>query len=122
MLWMICGGAIMCKSNKQKIIALSTDEAEYIAAAAAAREGAWLKTRMEQLDYTVLSAPILHMDNQSAIAMAKQVTSGKRAKHIDVRYHYLNHLVNNDTLVITLCSVQQMFWNSVQFCLYVYGL
>ena len=109
MIWMICGGAIMWKSNKQKIIALSTAEAEYIAAAAAAREGAWLKTLTEQLDYTVLSAPILHMDNQSAIAMAKQVTSDKRTKHSDVRYHYLKHLVNNDLIKLEFVPTEDMY-------------
>ena len=109
MVWMLGEGIIMWKSNKQKIIALSTAEAEYIAAAAAAaREGAWLKILLEQLQYAILSVPILYMDNQSAIAIAKQVTSGKRTKHIDVRYHYLKHLVNNDLIKLEFVPTEDM--------------
>ena len=44
----LCGSCISWKSQLQSIVALSSTEAEYIAATEAAKEGIWLKGLLEE--------------------------------------------------------------------------
>jgi hypothetical protein len=63
--------AISWQSQKQKVVALSTCEAEYIAAATACCQGIWLACLLKELTGEELRAPVLLVDNKSAIALAK---------------------------------------------------
>ncbi|GFS78907.1 retrovirus-related Pol polyprotein from transposon TNT 1-94 [Trichonephila clavipes] len=60
------GGSIAWRSQRQNCIALSTTEAEFIAASHAAKEAIWLNNLLREL-CCVTSVPSLQMDNQSAI-------------------------------------------------------
>ncbi len=78
----LCGGPISWKSQKQRCVALSTAEAEYVALASAAQESVWLKQLISELTNNDTSEKILiYEDNQSAIAMAKNAQFHGRAKH-----------------------------------------
>ncbi len=58
------------RSQKQKCVALSTAEAEYIAMANAAQKSVWLKQLMAELVNSSDETPtLLYEDNQSAIAI-----------------------------------------------------
>ena len=59
-LFLGAGAPIAWGSNKQPIVALSTCEAEYIAASDAAREATWLRNLLAELDPTGTSATFLH--------------------------------------------------------------
>ena len=85
-------GAISWQSKLQKCVALSTTEAEYIAAVEASKEMLWLKRflrelGLEQGEYVVLC------DSQSAIDLSKNSMYHARTKHIDVRYHWLRNVI-----------------------------
>jgi len=58
-------------SQKQKIVALSSCEAEYVAAAAAACQGVWLSRLIADMMGTKEAPVKLLMDNMSAIALSK---------------------------------------------------
>ncbi|KAK2989665.1 hypothetical protein RJ640_021585 [Escallonia rubra] len=66
------GSAIFSwSSKKQQIVALSTCEAEYIAAAACTCQAIWLKNILKEL-YLIEEGPtMIYVDNKSAIALAK---------------------------------------------------
>ena len=49
MIYFLSGGAICWQSTKQKVVALSSCEAEYIATSTAATQGVWLARLMEEL-------------------------------------------------------------------------
>ena len=71
-LFLLSGGAVSWKSQKQRCVALSTAEAEYVAMASAAQESVWLKQLMGELTNSDTEAPtLIYEENQSAIAMAK---------------------------------------------------
>ncbi|XP_070045843.1 uncharacterized mitochondrial protein AtMg00810-like [Nicotiana tomentosiformis] len=72
--------------RKQNSVALSTTEAEYVAAASCCAQLLWIKQLLE--DFGVLSncVPLLN-DNTSALNMAKNPVQHKRTKHIDVDTH-----------------------------------
>ncbi|ERF75333.1 hypothetical protein EPUS_00125 [Endocarpon pusillum Z07020] len=88
-IFMMNGGPIHWFSRKQNIVALSTCEAEYIAAATATQDAAWLGPHVqEMLGEKEQAVPIL-VDNQGAIALAKKDGWNRRTRHINVRYQYV---------------------------------
>ena len=91
----LSGGAISWRSQKQKCVALSTTEAEYVAMASAAQESVWLRQLIAELtNSSTTEAPtLLYEDNQSAIAMTKNPQYHGRAKHIDIRHHFIRQQV-----------------------------
>ncbi len=66
----------------------------------------WLTTLIE-IGYHEDKVTALKMDNQSALAMAKQESSSERTKHIDVRYHYLKFLVLESLLKLEFVSTEE---------------
>jgi hypothetical protein len=71
-------------SQKQRIVAQSSCEAEYVAAAAAASQGVWLGRLLEELLGERSAKFKVRIDNQSAISLYKNPVFHERSKHIDV--------------------------------------
>ncbi|CDO76033.1 hypothetical protein BN946_scf184818.g1 [Trametes cinnabarina] len=101
------GGAISWCSRKQQSIAQSSTEAEYVALALAAKEGLWLSTLLSDLDSPVfhalssrLQVPLILVDNQSAMALAKNSSFHDRTKHIAVRHHFIRDELERGTLTV----------------------
>lgn len=87
-------GSIVCwSSKKQPTVALSSCEAEYIAACSATIEAIWLKGVLEDLKVHA-GKVLIYEDNQGCIKMSKNMES-KRAKHIDIKYHFLREKIKN---------------------------
>jgi hypothetical protein len=73
-------------------------EAEYIAAAHAAKEVVWLRRLLLELKQRIDGPTTLHMDNQSAIAIARNPEFHDRLKHIKIRHHFLRQKVEEEEL------------------------
>lgn len=86
---------ISWQSLKQKVVALSSCEAEYISATTAACQGAWLARFLSELKKERPACFPLFMDNKSAISLAKNPVFHDRSKHIDVRFHFIRECVEN---------------------------
>ena len=69
-------------AKKQKTVALSTAEAEYLALSAACQECLWLRQLSTELDSRPVGPSVLYENNQAAIVMTKNPQYGW-AKHID---------------------------------------
>lgn len=80
-------------SQKQKIVALSSCEAEYVAAAVAACQGVWLSRLISEMLGRPQAKFKLFVDNQAAIALSKNPVHHDRSKHIDIKYHYIRDCV-----------------------------
>ncbi|GBM33100.1 hypothetical protein AVEN_9641-1 [Araneus ventricosus] len=74
MISMSYGGAASWRSQRQSCIALSTTEAEFIAASEAAKEAIWLGNLLSKLR-SVPTIPVLQMGNQSVIRVVKNQSS-----------------------------------------------
>lgn len=83
------GGPISWASRKQTTVALSTAEAEYAAASGATQELIWLRRLLESLHVPQSQTTPLYIDNQSAIAMTKNPVNHARAKHIEIKLHFI---------------------------------
>jgi hypothetical protein len=67
----IGSGAMSWSSKKQSLIALSMAEAEYIAAAHAAKEVLWVWSILQELESLPPGATTLKCNKQSAITLCK---------------------------------------------------
>jgi hypothetical protein len=88
-------GAVSWSSKLQTMVALSTTEAEYIAAVEAAKEVIWMRQFMGELGYPPSSSSTLLMDNQSAISVSKNPEHHGRMKHLDLRWFWLRDVVDS---------------------------
>ncbi|WVZ73865.1 hypothetical protein U9M48_022123 [Paspalum notatum var. saurae] len=99
MLFFLRGCAIAWQSMKQRIVALSTCEAEYVAAAAACCQAVWLRRLLWEVTGEEPRAPVLRVDNNSAIELTKNPVLHDRSKHIDIRFHYIRECVAGGQVV-----------------------
>jgi hypothetical protein len=106
----INGGAVTWSSKKQRVVALSSTEAEYIALTHAAKEAKWLKSFLIEIyDPGTQDHPLhLYCDNMSAMSLAKDSTYHSRTKHIDIRYHFIREAYDAGTIDLTYCPTGDM--------------
>ncbi|KAJ3476999.1 hypothetical protein NLI96_g10770 [Meripilus lineatus] len=104
----VAGGHVSWSSKKQPTVAHSTVEAEYMAASHATREAIWLRTLLQELGYPQVNASIIHADNQGSIALSRNPVAHSRAKHIDIRHHFIRERVANSEIDLKYCTTQQM--------------
>ena len=106
--FMLSGGPISWSSRKQKCVALSTAEAEYVALSAAVQECMWLRQLEAELSGDNDTPTVIFEDNQSTIAMAKNPQFHGRAKHIDIRHHFVREQLAHGTIQLEYCPTTEM--------------
>jgi hypothetical protein len=84
---------ITWSSQKQRVVALSSCEAEYVAAALGVCQGVWLSMLLADILKENMQKFSLFIDNQSAIELSKNPVFHDRSKHIDTRYHYIRDCI-----------------------------
>ncbi|GAB4814241.1 hypothetical protein N2152v2_001287 [Parachlorella kessleri] len=104
--FLLGGGAISWSSRLQPTVAVSTTEAEYMAAAYAIKEALWLKTLLAEL--ALEDSITIFADNQSAIKLLKNPVFSMRSKHIDVIYHFARERVIRKDITFKYVSTDKM--------------
>lgn len=94
------GGPLSWSAKKQNCISLSTTEAEYVALTRAVQEGIWLRQSMEQLHMPYPSTIVIATDNESAEKLASNNSDHSKAKHIDIRYHFIRSHIESGIFAI----------------------
>ncbi|KAK8916713.1 hypothetical protein KSP39_PZI022778 [Platanthera zijinensis] len=103
--FMLGSKAVTWSSRKQKSVALSTAEAEYVAVCSAACEAVWLNRLFKELLAKEEGKPIqIKCDNTAAIGIAKNPIFHNRTKHIELRYHFLKDLVEEKQVELSYCQ------------------
>ena len=108
-LFTFAGGAIAWRTKKQATVALSSTEAEYIAATLTAKEGLWIRSIIQELDILRISKFRLWCDNQSCVKITKNPKITDQNKHIRARYHFITELVEEHNLDINYTPTQDMW-------------
>lgn len=93
----LAGGAVSWMSKLQRVVALSTTEAEYMAATQACKESIWIQRLLEELGHKQEKI-VLFCDSQSALYIAKNPAFHSRTKHIRVQYHFVREVVEEGTV------------------------
>lgn len=83
------GGIVSWRSERQSVVALSTNEAEYMAAAECAKHMAWVRSFLFYIMFDISTAIPFFVDNKSAIDTATGESINCRSKHIERRYHFI---------------------------------
>ncbi|KAG5890365.1 hypothetical protein JTB14_010866 [Gonioctena quinquepunctata] len=82
-----CKAAVTWTSKKQKSVAVSSTEAEYMALSLACRQVMWMSYLVKDLNIKICL--LLLCDNQAAIHISSNCVMHQRSKHIDVHFHYV---------------------------------
>ena len=93
------GGPVSWLSQKHKSVALSTTEAEFMAASKAAKEVIWLPRLLSEIT-TLTETPVLKIDNLSAVKLVKNLTFHRRSKHIEVRHFFVREKFDEGRLTV----------------------
>ncbi|GJR69811.1 retrovirus-related pol polyprotein from transposon TNT 1-94 [Tanacetum coccineum] len=93
----ILGGKLVCWSaKKQSSVAVSSAEAEYVAATGCCAQVLWNKSQLADNDVLYDKVPIFY-DNTSAITISNNKVLHSRTKHIDIRYHFIrDHILKGE--------------------------
>ena len=94
-------------SQKQRCVALSSCEAEFMAATAAACQGVWLKNLLSRITDMKQGPVVIYVDNRSAINLAKNPVFNGRSKHIDIRYHFIRECVERGEIKIKHVRIEE---------------
>jgi hypothetical protein len=94
----LAGAAISWASKKQPTVALSSTEGEYMASTNATCEAVWLRRLLSELGLPQTKPTPLHVDNQSAIALARTANFSSRTKHIEVRHHFVRKKIESEEI------------------------
>jgi len=105
------GGAIDWASRKQKSVATSTAEAEYVALSTAGKEALWLQRLGREIAPDLLEHPFrirLGCDNQAAAALSRDHKVTGKSKHIDIHYHNIRELVARNLIEVQYVPTDAM--------------
>ncbi|GJX33822.1 putative ribonuclease H-like domain-containing protein [Tanacetum coccineum] len=75
-----------CK--KQTIVAISSTEAEYVAAASCCAQVLWMQNQFLDYGFNFMNTEI-HIDNESTICIVKNPVLHSKTKHIQIRHHFI---------------------------------
>ena len=100
-------GYITSNSNKQKIIAKSSCEAELYSLNDCCDNILFFKQLLNELGYPQNSVPI-YQDNKSTISMVTKGNGTKRSKHINIRFFYIHNLVNSQDIELIYLQTDNM--------------
>ena len=90
-------------TKKQPTVALSTCEAKYMAICRATQEALVLRQLLRALSEQ--TCPIsINVDNQGALALAKNPVFHKHTKHISLRFHFIRDHINKGALSLKYVS------------------
>ena len=101
-------GMVSWSSKKQPTVALSTTEAEYMAASHCTREAIWLRQLLEDVGCKATKGTLILCDNQGAIALAKNPVHHARTKHIEVQHHFVREKVDKGMITLEYCRTEDM--------------
>ena len=102
-------GIISWSARKQKVVATSSTEAEYIAASQSCKEAIWLRTMLSLMPLPISrpsdtspdsNATPLYCDNNGAVCLSLDPQFHSQTKHFDIRYHYIQQCIKNGEISI----------------------
>ena len=99
----LANGVISWASQRQKMVALSVGESEYMELAATGCQCTWLRSFSMEIGFPFTQAMTICVDNQAAIFLAINPAVEQRMKHIDIHHHYIHEQV--ETKVIDLYHI-----------------
>ena len=99
--------------RKQKVIALSSCEAEYISSTLVVCQGIWIRRFIHELIGGCFKHFNMCIDNKSAIEISRNPVHHGRTKHFEVRYHFIIKLCGGRQDDIKVCTDKRSTCRSI---------
>ncbi|GJW39409.1 putative ribonuclease H-like domain-containing protein [Tanacetum coccineum] len=90
---------ISWQCKKQTIVANSTTEAEYVAAANCCGQVLWIQNQMLDYGFNFMNTKI-YIDNESTICIVKNLVFHSKTKHIEIRHHFIRDSYENKLIQV----------------------
>ena len=103
----LSGSIVSWESRKQSSVVLSSTEAEYVALSEASKEAIYLRNLLGEFTGKVRCITLFN-DNQSAQKVCNNPAFHKRAKHIDIRYHFIREAVSKNFVIVKYLQTSDM--------------
>ncbi|GJU52413.1 retrovirus-related pol polyprotein from transposon TNT 1-94 [Tanacetum coccineum] len=84
-------------SKRQKSVAISSTEAEYIALSSCCAQVLWMRSQLTDYGFG-FNKIRMYCDNKSAISLCCNNVQHSRSKHIDIRFHFIKEHVENGVI------------------------
>ena len=97
---MLAGAAIGYKTKFQKAVALSSTEAEWVAACEVGKMILYFRSLLEDLGRPQHDATVMFEDNRGALFMANAQQASTRTRHIDIKHFALVDWVEQDLMIL----------------------
>ncbi|XP_023762718.2 uncharacterized mitochondrial protein AtMg00810-like [Lactuca sativa] len=95
-------------SQKQQCVALSSCEAEFMAANLATCQGIWVRRLVQEITGEKLGPVTILIDNKSTLELVKHPVFHGRSKHIDTRFHFIRNCIEcGDVIAKFVASMEQ---------------
>lgn len=107
MCFMLCDGVISWECKKQKCVALSSTESEYVGLSEACREAMYLKELQYEITNKMYTISLFN-DNQGAQKLCANPVFHKRTKHIDIKYHFCRDAVKDKIVKVLYLPTADM--------------
>ena len=93
-------------SRKQRSVATSTVEAEYLALSEGCKSSIWATRWMDQAGFDTDKPIVICGDNSGSIALSKNPEHHARSKHIDIQYHFVREKVQEGLVKVEYVSTK----------------
>ena len=102
------GSPVSWESKKQRTVALSSTEAEFMAMTEAVKETLYFRRLFEELGMEKLLDISIYNDNMGALKLAENPVLHNRSKHIDLRFHFIREAVHEKLVRVEYLDTNSM--------------
>lgn len=107
--FLIGNSAVSWEAKKQKTVALSSTEAEYMSLSDGCKEALYLQKLMGELNLLDISNIKIFVDNNGALKLSESTSYHSRSKHIDIKHHFIREVLrDNDCINLEKISTSEM--------------
>lgn len=100
-------GAVSWQSKKQKVVALSSTEGEYMALSSTGCHALWLRGVLEEIGIPQTDPTQISCDNKSAIALTRNPVYYGKSKHIRIKFHFIRELIQNQEIELLFYGTKE---------------
>lgn len=106
--FILAGASVSWESRKQRTVALSTAEAEYMSITEASKEAIHMKNLANDIDFKQEKILILN-DNQAALHLIKNPVISSKSKHIAIKEHFIRDVIQRGEVEVQYRHSEKMF-------------